>query len=70
MKIIELTSNLLLPITNEESELLDKFVQSEAINKTELTEREQVLAGSLVNKGVLERRKIDGKINYRKSRND
>lgn len=70
MKIIELTSNLLLPITNEESELLDKFVQSEAINKTELTEREQVLASSLVNKGVLERRKIDGKINYRKSRNN
>jgi hypothetical protein len=70
MKIIELTSNILLPITNEESDLLGKFDQSEAINKTELTEREQVLAGSLVNKGVLERRKIDGKINYRKSRND
>ena len=70
MKIIELTSNLLLPITNEESDLLGKFNQSEAINKTELTEREQVLASSLVNKGVLERRKIDGKINYRKSRND
>jgi len=69
MKIIELTNNILLPVTNEESDLLTQFESKELVDKNEMTEREQVLASNLVNKGILERRRLDGKVNYRKSSN-
>jgi hypothetical protein len=69
MKIIELTNNILLPVTNEESDLLTQFESKDLVDKNEMTEREQVLASNLVNKGILERRRLDGKVNYRKSSN-
>lgn len=67
MKIVEFMGGIQLPITNEESDILTKFQDTEVIiEKSSLTEREQVIANQLVNKGVLIRRNQDGKIHYRK----
>jgi len=66
MKIIELTNNLLLPITNEESSLLEKFIGEELIAKSQLDEREQLLANQLTVKDVLLRTNEAGKIYYKK----
>jgi len=66
MKIIELTNNILLPITNEETELLNRFVTDDAIPKSHLDEREQLLANNLTTKDVLLRFNEDGKIYYKK----
>lgn len=65
MKIVELTNNILLPITNEEKELLSKFV-NDAIPKSQLDDREQLLANQLTMKDVLLRTNEDGKIYYKK----
>jgi hypothetical protein len=69
MKIVEFTNGVQLPITNEESDLLSKFEDS-AVGKRSLTEREQVIANQLVNKGVLVRRNQDGQIQYSKQTNN
>jgi hypothetical protein len=67
MKIVELLTNIQLPINNEEAEVLAKFNESEVLLKADLEEREQLLANQLVNKDVLTRRKnADGKITYTK----
>lgn len=70
MRIVEFLGGLQLAITNEESDVLTKFGSTEFIvEKSSLTEREQVIANQLVNKGVLVRRNQDGKITYRKQVN-
>jgi len=66
MKIVELTNNVLLPITNEERDLLEQFVGGELIAKSELDEREQVIANNLTVKDVLLRINEAGKIYYKK----
>jgi hypothetical protein len=66
MKIIELTNKVLLPITNEEHELLGRFIGSESVAKSQLDEREQILANQLTVKDVLLRVNEDGKIIYKK----
>ena len=65
MKIVELTNKILLPITNEEHEFLGKF-GGESIAKSQLDEREQLLANQLTVKDVLLRTNQDGKIHYQK----
>lgn len=66
MKIIELTNKVLLPITNEEKDLLERFVGDTPIAKSHLNEREQLLANHLTNKDVLFRTNEAGKIYYKK----
>ena len=66
MKIVELTNKVLLPITNEEHELLGRFVSEEAIAKSQFNEREQVIANQLTAKDVLLRVNEAGKIIYKK----
>ena len=66
MKIVELTNKVLLPITNEEQELLEQFVDDISIAKSQFNEREQLLANQLTNKDVLLRTNQDGKIHYKK----
>ena len=66
MKIVELTNKLLLPITNEESELLERFIGETSVAKSHLDEREQMLANNLTIKDVLLRTNDDGKIYYKK----
>jgi len=65
MKIVELTNKLLLPITNEEHELLSRF-GDDSIAKSTLEEREQLLANQLTVKDVLVRSNENGKIYYKK----
>jgi hypothetical protein len=66
MKIVELTNKVLLPITNEEKDLLDRFISDEPIAKNQLDEREQVVANQLTVKDVLLRTNDAGKIYYKK----
>ena len=66
MKIVELTNKLLLPITNEESELLERFIGETPVAKSHLDEREQMLANNLTVKDILLRTNNDGKIYYKK----
>lgn len=67
MKIVEFMGGVQMSITNEESDILAKFDDLDhTISKTALTEREQVIANQLVNKGVLVRKNQDGKIRYSK----
>ena len=66
MKIVELTNKILLPITNEEQEILKQFVDDIPIAKSQFNEREQLLANSLTVKDVLLRNNQDGKIYYKK----
>lgn len=65
MKIVELTNKVLLPITNEEKDLLEKF-SDQPIAKSQLDEREQVIANHLTVKDVLLRSNDQGKIYYKK----
>jgi hypothetical protein len=65
MKIVELTNKVLLPLNNEENSLLEKF-ESTSIAKSQLSEREQVIANQLTVKDVLVRTNEEGKIHYKK----
>jgi len=66
MKIVELTTKILMPITNEESQLLDRFSDVDVLSKNQLNEREQLLANQLTVRDVLLRTNENGKIYYRK----
>lgn len=66
MKIVELTNKIQMQITNEESELLEQFVDSSPVAKSKLSDREQILANQLTVKDVLTRFNEDGKIYYKK----
>ena len=66
MKIVELTNKLLLTITNEEHELLEQFTGDDSIAKSQLDEREQMIANQLTVKDVLLRTNEAGKIYYKK----
>jgi len=66
MKIVELTNNLTLPISNEEHSLLKKFIGDTPVPKKHLSEREQLIANQLTVKDILRRVNQDGKIYYSK----
>ena len=68
MKIIEVTAQLRVAITNEEAEILAKFDESTPVLvRRDLNERETVLANQLVNKNILSRKKDEqGRINYKR----
>jgi hypothetical protein len=70
MKIIEIANNVLLPITNEEAEVLAKFKTAESVLRHQLEDREIYLANQLVNKDILLRKNHDGKITYSKKIKD
>jgi hypothetical protein len=67
MKIIEVTGNIKLAITNEEADVLAKFdEETPTKSKQELSEREQHIVNQLVNKDVLLRKNENGQIIYKK----
>jgi hypothetical protein len=66
MKIIELVNDLLVAITNEELDVLNKFYSREELLRQDLNEREIQLANQLVNKDILYRQNQNGRITYRK----
>lgn len=65
MKIVELTNNIKLPVSNEEYTLYRSFTAGQRA-KRDLSPREQHLANQLVNKDLLTRINEDGKIFYKK----
>ena len=66
MKVVELLNNVQLPITNEQSDLLGRFLHEPTISKKSLSEREQVIANQLTAQDVLLRRNENGQITYKK----
>lgn len=66
MKLWELASGLLTPLSNEEDELLNKMMDDES---TLLNEREEVVAQHLLQKGALIREETEDsyifRVNYR-----
>ena len=66
MKIIEVTTGVLLPLTNEEADLLLKFKDGNSVSRKELNERQVEVANHLVVKDILLRINQNGRINYSK----
>lgn len=64
MKIVELVNNLQMHLSNEEADVLNKFVEDTSIAKNDLDLREQYIAAQLVNKGALIRKNNNGKIEF------
>jgi len=63
MRAVEIMGGLTLPITNEEADLLNKFDAS-SIKRSDLNEREIMIANNLVVKDVLYRKNQDGTVTY------
>lgn len=70
MKVLDLPQGYQIMISNEQSELLDKFAEHDVILKRSLSERQQVLASELVNLGVLTRCSHQDKLAYCKPNMD
>jgi len=66
MRIVELINNISLPITNEEAEVLDMLNDRKELRKSDLDQRQQIMANQLVNKDVLYRINENGRITYKK----
>lgn len=67
MKIIELTQNLNIAITNEEADMLLQFDEDTPVMaKSDLNERQQLMANQLVNKNLLQRINENGRIIYKR----
>lgn len=67
MKIIEVTQHLSVAITNEEADMLAQFDEdTPVVAKSELNERQQLIANQLVNKDLLQRKNENGRIIYKK----
>ena len=67
MKIIELTQNLNVAITNEEADMLLKFDEDTPEMATgDMDERQQLMANQLVIKNLLTRTNENGRIIYKR----
>lgn len=67
MKIVEVTKQLTVAITNEEADVLIQFDEdTPVIAKGDLNERQQHIANQLVNKNLLVRKHEDGQLIYKK----
>lgn len=67
MRIIEIENKPSVAITNEEADVLLQFDEdTPVIAKSDLDERQQLMANQLVNKNILVRLKENGRIIYKK----
>ncbi len=67
MKIIELTQNINVAITNEEADMLSQFdEETPVMAKSDMDDRQQLMANQLVNKNLLVRKNENGRITYKK----
>jgi hypothetical protein len=67
MKIVEVTKQLQVAITNEEADVLLQFDEdTPAMAKGDLNDRQQMMANQLVNKNLLLRIKENGRTIYKK----
>ena len=67
MKIVELTKNINVAITNEEADMLSQFdEETPVMAKGDMDDRQQHMANQLVNKNLLTRKNENGRIIYKK----
>ena len=67
MKIVELTQNINVAITNEEADMLSQFdEETPVLAKGDMDDRQQHMANQLVNKNLLTRKNENGRIIYKK----
>ena len=67
MKIVELTQNINVAITNEEADMLSQFDEETPVMvKGDMDDRQQHMANQLVNKNLLTRKNENGRIIYKK----
>ena len=67
MKIVEVTKQLQVAITNEEADVLLQFDENTpVVAKGDLNDRQQMMANQLVNKNLLLRIKKNGRTIYKK----
>jgi hypothetical protein len=66
MKIVELLNKVLVPINNEQAELLERFDNESEVLKHQLNLREQEIANQLTAQDILYRRNNNGQITYKK----
>ena len=67
MKIVEVTKQLQVAITNEEADVLLQFDENTPVEaKGDLNDRQQMMANQLVNKNLLLRIKENGRTIYKK----
>ena len=67
MKIVELTQNINVAITNEEADMLSQFdEETPVMAKGDMDDRQQHMANQLVNKSLLTRKNENGRIIYKK----
>jgi hypothetical protein len=67
VKIVELTKNINVAITNEEADMLSQFdEETPVMAKGDMDDRQQHMANQLVNKNLLTRKNENGRIIYKK----
>jgi hypothetical protein len=66
MKIVELVNKIQVPINNEQADLLGRFDHYPTISKTQLSEREQIIANQLTAADILLRKLRNGQVEYSK----
>lgn len=67
MKIVEVTKQLQVAITNEEADVLLQFDEdTPVVARGDLNDRQQLIANQLVNKNLLLRIKENGRTIYKK----
>ena len=64
MKMIDVLGQLSVPISNEESAVVDKMSESEQFTTDKLNEREEEVLRGLVIKGVVTERKTESGIYF------
>jgi hypothetical protein len=67
VKIVELTQNINVAITNEEADVLSQFdEETPVMAKGDMDDRQQLMANQLVNKNLLTRKNENGRIIYKR----
>ena len=67
MKIVELTQNINVAITNEEADMLSQFdEETPVMAKGDMDDRQQHISNQLVNKNLLTRKNENGRIIYKR----
>lgn len=67
MKIVELTQNINVAITNEEADVLSQFdEETPVMARGDLDDRQQLMANQLVNKNLLTRKNENGRTIYKR----
>lgn len=67
MKIVEVTQYLKIAITNEEADMLSQFDEdTPVVAKSDMDDRQQLLANQLVNKDLLTRKNENGRITFKR----